>query len=173
MQQLQRKLTLAAILLTLAPCASPTNTGLDNKVNSFYSKKQVLEEKSEGTKKTIKTYYVLSNKIEIEVVQQNGSSQIEVRILKDPGNLIIRNTPKIDSAEGTVYRMDENGNRRLSFKFNNCWVYSTFVKEGNKIIVHYHSGGFEGVLPDVFVEKAESKLKEIENDLHISDLLIY
>ncbi len=171
MQQLQRKLTLAAILLALAPCASPTNTGLDNKVNSFYSKKQVLEEKSEGTKKTIKTYYVLSNKIEVEVVQQN--SQIEVKILKDPDNLIIKNTPKIDSAEGTVYGMDENGNRRISFKFNNCWVYASFVSKGNKAVIHYHSGGFEGDLPDVFVEKAESKLKEIENDLHISDLLIY
>lgn len=175
MQRLSKKLTLSAIVLALAPiinCVSLQN--LDDKVNSFYSKKEVIE----TNKDTIITYYAFNNGIEVEVITNKENSRprlIGVKVLKDPNNLIIKGTPKRDSAEGTTYELDLNGTRRLTFRFNDIHVYTTFVTEGEdqKTTVHYRSGGIEGDLAAIFVPDALRKLSEIEKALHIAELISY
>ncbi|MEK6936935.1 MAG: hypothetical protein AABW58_02590 [Nanoarchaeota archaeon] len=164
-----KRLSLAAIVLALAPCASTTQT-IDTKINSFYSKKEIKESNNNGTK----TFYTLNNGIEVEVVQKTPNSKpIAIKILKDPNNLLIRNTLKFDSAEGSIYELDSNGTRRFAFDFNKIRVHSTFVNERGKTTVHYSSGGVQGDLPDIFVEKALAKLAEIEKDLCVNSLLAY
>jgi len=172
-QRLSRKLNLAALIITLtsiAPCAA-THKSLEKEIDSFYSRRQILEEKSEGANKITKIYYIFNNKIEVEVIRD--SKRVQIKVLKDPDNLIIRNTPKIDSAEDTIYEIDEVGNKHLKFKFNKLWVYTTFVKEGAETVICYKSGTTEGTLPQSFLPIAMEKLKDIEEVLNIRNLLVY
>ncbi len=171
MQRLSKRLSLAALVLAAISLASCANTSkLESKIDSFYSKKEVKESNKEGTK----TYYIFTNGIEVEVINKKPNSKpIAIKVLKDPNNLIIRNTLKLDSAEGTVYELDENGTKRLRFKFNNIQVYTTFLTEGDEMSIHYRSGGIEGDLASVFIPDALKKLSEIEKDLHVAELISY
>ena len=171
MQILSKRLALAALVLALAPCA--TNKTLENEVNQFYSKKQILEEKSDGSSRITRIDYTFTNGIEVEFYEKKSAKSKETSIIvrKDPNNLLIRNTPKTDSAEDTVYNIDERGVKHLIFIFNYSQVIASFAEEDEKTIISYKfdSQGSQ-ILPNFFFASVINKFRQIEEDLHVYDL---
>jgi hypothetical protein len=172
MQRLSKKLSLTAIVLALAPCAN-TNQTIENKLDSFYSKKEVLEEKSEGSSRITRTDYTFTNGLEVEFYEKKSSKSKETSIIvrKDPYNLLIKNTPKTDSAENTIYNIDERGVKHLIFRFNNSQIIASFAEEDKKTIISYKfdSHGSQ-ILPDFFFSSVLAKFKQIEEELHVYEL---
>ena len=169
---------------------SLTHCAIDDAVNrsfaddrySFYRKKVVLTEDYGEEIKTQKTKYVYDNDIEVEVNYKKIGKikDFMLTVKKDPHNLLIKNTPKNDSAVGLTYYIFFNHSplkdpldtppikyfRQINFRYDGNNIGLTIFAN---LDLKYSCNGREGEIPKVFRSRIFDKLQEVDMELHIPD----
>lgn len=172
---LERILATILVLGSVTGCYATTKTETEVKrdIDLFYSKREILEERTGKDFKEKKVKYQYKNGIEAEVnykKDDSGLADIYIKILSDPNNVLVRNIPASKTPSSSSYQLmffeDGSVKKAIGFRFNLSNVRILF--KGSKFdYVKVEDADFF-VLPPLD-KKGESKLAEIENDLNLEE----
>jgi len=159
----------ASLALILGTC-SAERKGPEHGTN-FYKERMIVGEEESSEEKTRREVYKYANGIEVDVLYRKAGSKkdLTIKILKDPNNLLIKDTPKNDSAEGTIYFLYFGNTylRQLKFNFNKKDIEVNF--KANSDITYRQAGKKEENVPFGLSKLIYIKLDAIDQDIFLTD----
>ena len=166
--------TVLALASFLPSCAvEKSRDDLTYLTNKFYTQRNVLEESSIGdfTIKKVEYTYVNGIQVEVKYEKKGNIKNLFITVKNDPNNLLIRNTPKTQSAVGSTYNLSfgETHFRQLNFEYLGKKVQVTF----DSLNISYKLDDKEvSSIPHLFSIMVYKKLGEIDLDLFITEHII-
>ena len=176
------KLLIATLALgSVAGChAARTETSRieaerNKEIDGFYSAKQILEERFGPDFKEKRIMYLYKNGIEAEVnfkKNSNGMKDLYIRVLSDPNNVLVRNTPSNKTPFSCTYQI-------MFLENKSCKKAIGFYLNGNKVIIVLNGAKVAYVKFDerdfLVIPPIEKiglkKVREVEVDLEVESLL--
>ncbi len=163
----------ASLVLLLGTCSTARNEPVT--LNKFFTERRIIEEEETSQEKTRKEFYKYGNGIEIDVFyrKRSKSKDLTIKVLKDPNNLLIKDTPKTDSAEGTTYYLffGETYFRKLNFRFNNKNIEVNFNR--NSEITYKQDDKKPENVPFGLSRLIFIKLDDIDKNLFLTEHISY